>query len=355
MTLAPPEFRRFLDRTVAAKGRAGVLGVVAIEEFAVAWTASAGAADDALFQAGSLSKSVTSAVALELVRRGELELDADIGERLVSWRLPAAGSVTLRELLGHTAGANVPFYPGYPQGEPVPTVTQSLDGVEPAKTAAVVVDPGKAGRFRYSGGGFTIVQQLIEDVTGTPFADVAREVVLEPLGMTASTFAQPPPEPLRAAAAQPGWNLYPECAAAGLWTTPADLARFVCALLAARADRGGGLARETAAAMTAPHARVPVRGQWIVLALLGLEHPPDTGLGLFLNGPRFLNLGGARKGFSVLTGSSEDGAGAVVMTAGFRPPFALEILFELSDVMGWTGLRAPRGRRTSGLLLRALS
>jgi CubicO group peptidase (beta-lactamase class C family) len=353
---APAEFLRFLDQAVAARGRAGVVGVAAIEEFEIAWTAVAGGAEDAVFQAGSLSKSVTSAVALELVRRGQLGLDADVGESLVSWRPPAgAGPVTLRRLLGHTAGANVPFYPGYPQGGPAPTPTQSLDGVEPAKTDAVVIDPRRAGGFRYSGGGFTIVQQLIEDITGTPFAEVAAQAVLEPLGMTRSTFAQPPPEPLRVSAANPDWRLYPECAAAGLWTTPADLARFVCALLAAASGDGGGLARETADAMTTPHARVAVRGQWMVLALLGLELPTGGGLGVFVRGPRCLNLGGAAKGFSALT---EDGSGAIVMTAGFRPAFALGALFELGDAMGQTGLRASRrrvGRRASALLLRALS
>lgn len=350
---------RFLDRAVAGGGRTGVVGVAAIEELEIAWTAAPGGAADAVFQAGSLSKSVTSAVALELVGRGVLELDADVGERLVSWRLPAdAGPVTLRELLGHTAGTNVPFYPGYPQGGPAPTPTQSLDGAEPAQTDAVAVDPRRAGRFRYSGGGYTVIQQLIEDVTGTPLAEVARQVVLEPLGMARSTFAQPPPEPLRASAAGPDWRLYPECAAAGLWTTPVDLARFVCAVLAAAAGRGGGLARETAEAMTTPHARVPVRGQWMLLALLGLELPTDGGLGVFVRGPRLLNLGGAAKGFSALTGSTESGSGAIVMTAGLRPAFALAVLFELADAMGWSGLRASRrgvGRRTSALFLRALS
>lgn len=205
----PAEFLRFLDRELAGKDGCAV-GVAAIEGSEIAWTTAVGGADDTLFQAGSLSKSVASALALELVRRRELDLDADVGARLVSWRLPAGtGPDTLRDLLGHTAGANVTFYPGYVQGEAVPTLAQSLDGVEPARTDGVNVDAAAAGRFRYSGGGFTIVQQLIEDVTGMSFAEAARQMVLEPLGMTRSTFSQPPPEPLLASVAQPEWHVYP--------------------------------------------------------------------------------------------------------------------------------------------------
>jgi len=131
--------------------------VAAIEEFEVAW-AAAGRADDAtLFQAGSLSKSVTSAVALELVERGALDLDSGIGGRLQSLRLQVAvGGATLGDLLGHTSGANVPFYPGYPQDRPVPTLEQSLRGLAPATTPAVNLDAKAVGRFGYSGGGYAV-------------------------------------------------------------------------------------------------------------------------------------------------------------------------------------------------------
>jgi CubicO group peptidase (beta-lactamase class C family) len=302
VTTPPSEFARFLDEAVARRP-SGVVGVAAIESSELAWTAFAGGDDGTLFQAGSLSKTVTSAVTLELVERGELELDD-----------------ALRALLGHTAGANVPFYPGYaPDGE-VPTLAQSLAGVAPSATPAVELDPKAAGSFRYSGGGYSLVQQLIEGTTGRAFADVAKELVLEPVGMTRSTFVQSPP------------RLYPEAAAAGLWTTPADLARFVCALQSGR----------TAEVMTTPHVKLPWRSQWTLLALLGLERPESAGLGLFLRGERFINLGGAANSFSALVGSTRDGTGMVVMTRGFRPPFTLRVLFELE-------------RRPSNLLLRALS
>jgi CubicO group peptidase (beta-lactamase class C family) len=355
VTASLAEVESLLNRTVDRRGSA-VIGIAGIEGCEVAWTTAAGGGEDALFQAGSLSKTVTAAVALELVQRGELDLDTDVNDRLSARSLPCGAGTTLRHLLGHTAGVNVPFCPGYSQGTPVPTLAQSLDGVEPATTPAVAVTQKAIGRFRYSGGGYAVIQQLIEDVSGAPYAEAARHVVFDPLGMARSSFAQPP-EPLRGPA-WADWRFYPEQAAAGLWTTPSDLARFVCALQAALRGDGGGLTKRTAAAMTDLHARLPSRGQWTVLAALGLRSPRHAGLGLFVQGDRFINLGGAAGSFSALTGSIENGTGAVVMTAGCRSPFAVCVLLEIGDARGWTDLRAsPRGirRKASDLLLRTIS
>ena len=356
MTASVPEIERLLDSAVDRSGSA-VIGVAGVEDGEIAWSSAVGGGESALFQAGSLSKTVTAAVVLELAHRGVLNLDSDVNKRLSSWTLPSASGASLRQLLSHTAGVNVPFCPGYAQGAPVPTLAQSLQGVEPATTPPVTVNPKVAARFRYSGGGYAVVQQVIEDVTDEPFAEVARRVVFEPLGMGQSTFAQPP-EPLPTSPAWADWHLYPEQAAAGLWSTPTDLARFVVALNAARQNDGSGLAPETAAAMTTPHAKLPLRGQWTFLRLLGLNFPGHAGLGLFVRDDRFINFGGAAGSSSALTGSTNDGTGAVVMTAGCRSPLAVRLLLEISDARGWTDLRAfPRGarRRASGLALRALS
>jgi CubicO group peptidase (beta-lactamase class C family) len=355
VTASLPEIERIVQRAVEGRGSAAI-GVAGIEDGVVAWTAAAGGGGDATFQAGSLSKSVTAAVALELVHGGELDLDTDVNERLSSWTLPTGAGVSVRHLLGHTAGVNVPFCPGYPQGAPAPSLIQSLDGVEPATTPAVTADPKALGRFRYSGGGYAVVQRLIEDVRSEPFAETARTVVFEPLGMERTSFRQPP-EPLRSPAFA-DWRVYPEQAAAGLWTTPGDLARFVCALLAALRGEAAGLQQETAVAMTTPRAKLPYRGQWTLLGLLGLDFPRNAGLGLFGDGHRFVNFGGAAGSSSALTGSPTTGTGAIVMTAGCRPPLALRLLLEIGDAQGWTDLRAfPPGirRRTSDLVLRALS
>ena len=217
------------------------------------------------FQAASVSKPVAAAVALALVDRGALDLDADVAVSLTSWTLPRGperGAVSLRRLLSHTAGVNVPGFGGYRRGRPVPTLFDVLDGRPPATSDPVrVVEPPGRG-CRYSGGGYTVVQQLVADAAGRPFAEAARDLVLRPLAMDRSTFAPLDPaapdvawSPGHDGTAVPGgWHAYPESAAAGLWTTPTDLARFVAALV--RPGRGGGeaLSPEAAAAMTTEHA-----------------------------------------------------------------------------------------------------
>jgi CubicO group peptidase (beta-lactamase class C family) len=216
-------------------------------EWARAWgEAEAGSgtpADTAtLFQAASISKPVAAIAALRLVEQGRLSLDEDVNARLASWRVPenehtATEKVTLRRLLSHSAGTTVHGFPGYEAGDTVPTVVQILDGQAPANTNPVRVDTVPGGRWRYSGGGYTIAQLLMTDVTGQPFADLMRDQVLRPAGMIHSTYAQPLPADRagRAATAHSGagtpidgkYHTYPEQAAAGLWTTPSDLARLL--------------------------------------------------------------------------------------------------------------------------------
>src|SRR5262245_26289595 len=198
-----------------------------------------------LFQVGSIAKPVFALAVMRLVEQGTLDLDADVNGYLTSWRVPPNGGwqprVTLRQLLSHTAGTTVHGFRGYPASGPWPTPLQVLQGVPPANTPEVIVDlmPGLA--FRYSGGGTTIAQQVVVDVLGRPFPDLMRELILDPLGMADSTFEQPLPAPMaaRAAVAHPltgqplagGANVYPEMAAAGLWTTAADLSRLAIELM----------------------------------------------------------------------------------------------------------------------------
>jgi CubicO group peptidase (beta-lactamase class C family) len=326
-----------------------ICGAAVIEGFGVAWNGGSGGGPDPLFQAGSISKPVTALAALELAARGQADLDGDVNEQLTSWHLPGPHRVSLRQLLGHTAGLGVPFFPGYPQGTSPPALQQVLDGAPPAATPPVRVDPAQHTRFRYSGGGYAVVQQLIADVTGLPFAEAARGLVLEPLGMARSTFAQPLPAGLRPAAARRDWHVYPEAAAAGLWTTPGDLARYVCALQAALAGRPSPVRTETAARLLSPHATLPARGEWSILPLLGMRPPDTCGLGMFLHGgDRFSHIGGAASFFSVLTASRADGTGAVVMTASNAAPFVFRLLRAISDQQGWSGFRQPARNRLHG-------
>lgn len=327
-----------------------VLGVAVIEGSSIAWSRAVGGPPDRLFQAGSISKPVTALAALELAARGQADLDGGVNQQLTSWQLPGSPGVCLRELLRHTAGTGVPFFPGYRPGTDVPALGQVLDGVAPSATPAVRADPARRGRFCYSGGGYAVIQQLITDITGQPFADAARALVLEPLGMTCSTFEQPLPPHRGPAAARPDWHIYPESAAAGLWTTPGDLARFACALQAALAGRPSAIRPQVAAQLLTPHARLPAKGEWNLLPILGVRPPDSCGLGLFLHGDdRFSHIGGAASFFSILTASTRDGTGAVVMTAANPAPFPFRLLRAISEEHGWTGFRQPALKRLHGL------
>jgi CubicO group peptidase (beta-lactamase class C family) len=327
-----------------------VCGVAVIEGSAIAWSHAAGGPPHQLFQAGSISKPVTALAALELAARGQADLDSDVNQQLTSWQLPGSPRVTLRQLLGHTAGTGVPFFPGYRQGTHAPTLAQVLDGVPPSATPPVRSGPATHGSFCYSGGGYAVIQQLITDITGVPFADAARSLILQPLAMTHSTFEQPLPPHQQSAAARPGWHIYPESAAAGLWTTPADLARYACALQAALAGRPSPIRPQVATQFLTPHTPLPPKGAWNLWPLLGLRPPDTSGLGMFLHGSdRFSHAGDTASFFSILTASTTDGTGAVVMTAANLTPFPFRLLRAISHDRGWTGFRQPPRKRLHGL------
>jgi CubicO group peptidase (beta-lactamase class C family) len=217
-----------------------------------------------LFQTASISKSVAAIGALRLVRDGLLDLDAEISTVLHNWHLPRGdyqGEVTLRRLLAHTAGTGVPGFEGYPAQGPFPTLIQMLEGTPPANSPAVrlVAPPGE--QFSYSGGGYQIVQKLMQDVTGEPFAQIMRERVFEPLGMHDSTYA--PLDPAlhdRAASGHvngapiPGKGpVHMESAAGGLWSTPSDLLQLTLEEMRAyRGETGPVLTPELAHAMLTP-------------------------------------------------------------------------------------------------------
>jgi CubicO group peptidase (beta-lactamase class C family) len=277
---------------------------------------------DERLQAGSVSKAIAALTALRLVAVGALDLDSDVNERLESWRLPDGEGVTLRRLLGHTAGLGVPFFPGYADGEPLPALVQVLDGEPPANTSPVRVEQPPGAGFAYSGGGYAVVQQLVEDATGLPFADAAADLVLDPLGMRDSTFFQSRGGPYR----------YPEAAAAGLWSTASDLTRFAIAV-----QRGA----EGTEAMVAPHVELPAEGEWTVLRSLGLEPPDRMGLGLFLSATGwFSHLGGAQGAFSGVFGSLAGGHGVAAMTRGGATPAFFERLLAIATERGWDGFAA---------------
>jgi CubicO group peptidase (beta-lactamase class C family) len=192
-----------------------------------------------LFQAASISKPVTAMGALLLVQQGKLSLDEDVNTYLKSWKVPenkftTTEKVTLRRLLSHTAGTSVHGFAGYDEHDEIPTTVEILRGKKPIVNSGLVKVTSVPGtQHKYSGGGTTIVQLLIEDITGEKFDVWMKRNILVPFGMTSSTFEQPLNKESRKHAATGYYqngkhvvHVYPEKAAAGLWTTPTDLAKF---------------------------------------------------------------------------------------------------------------------------------
>lgn len=288
-----------------------------------------------LFQAASISKPVAAAGVLRLVEEGQLSLDGNVNDRLQSWRLPgneytAERPITLRNLLTHTAGLTVHGFPGYTSGETVPTAVGVLEGA--GNTDPVRADTIPGAHWRYSGGGYTVAQVLTQDVTDEAFAAVMEREVLDPLGMYRSTYVQPLPDRLEDAAAvahhddgtpvEGRWHTYPEQAAAGLWTTPTDLARFALGVRDAyRGAPGAFLEQGTGRDMLTVH-----MGNW------GLG-PQVVGTGDSL---RFSH-GGSNAGYRtyfVLYPATGDGA-AVMTNSDAGRALMMEVVRAIADVYGW--------------------
>jgi CubicO group peptidase (beta-lactamase class C family) len=213
-----------------------------IDQDKIAFTRAygAGVTPETLYQAASVSKFVAAVGAMRLVEAGQIELDQDVNDKLTSWKVPTNGfdhKVTLRGLLSMTGGIGVPGFVGYELGAPLPNLTQILYGVPPANSppVTVIADPGSA--YHYSGGGYEIAEALMIDAGKTPFPELMAELVLKPTGMGRSTFVQPLPADLTGDAAgghyadgknlEGGYRVCPEHAAAGLWSTPTDLATLL--------------------------------------------------------------------------------------------------------------------------------
>jgi CubicO group peptidase (beta-lactamase class C family) len=224
------------------------VSVAVINDFEIEWARGFGLCDsrykrqvttNTLFQAGSISKPIFALGIMRLVQEGRLSLDEDVDDYLSTWHIPTNEGwrprLTLRQLLSHTSGLTVHGFPGYQISEPLPSVAQILNGESPANTVRVEVNILPGLQFRYSGGGITVAQQALVDLLKKPFPQIMREMVFGPLGLANSTYEQSLPEQWakRAATAHPSkgiplrgkHHVYPEMAAAGLWTTPTDLAR----------------------------------------------------------------------------------------------------------------------------------
>ncbi|MEU4424392.1 serine hydrolase domain-containing protein [Actinoplanes sp. NPDC024001] len=216
---------------VPGRDRVPSIGVAVGDRDGAVWTAG----DDLLFPACSISKHVAAFGTLRLVADATLDLDADVNAYLSAWQLPGGGTVTVRQVLSHTAGLTKNWFPGYAVGEPLPTLQQILRGEPPANTPAVRRELPPGSQFRYSGSHYAVLEQLLTDVTGTPFDTLMAALVLDPVGMVDSSFDQRFPYEHEERAARGhaggvpvpgGWHTQPERAGAGLWSTPADLVRL---------------------------------------------------------------------------------------------------------------------------------
>ncbi len=330
------------------------VSVAVIKDFRIHWAKAYGVADvstgrpvrpDTPFQAASISKPVTALAAMRLVQDGKFSLDDDANRHLKGWRIPEGPftrpqPVTPRSLKSHTSGADAGVgFPGYDPAAPRPSVVQILDGASPSNVGKVTFARPPYAAYKYSGGAVTLMQLLVTDVTGEDFAALMQARVLGPLGMADSSFEQPPPEPrtARLAHAHNGqgshgaapWHIYPEQAAAGLWTTPSDLARLVIEVQeAARGPKGKVLSQASAREMTAPVGTGPYAVGFAV---------EQRGQGWYFS------HGGSNWGFRCsLVGHVRKGYGVVVMTNGDAGGGVIaEIEARVASAYGWDSLDKP--------------
>ena len=331
------------------------LAIAVVKDFQVEWSKGYGVRDsrtgapvteDTLFQVASITKCMGAVVALRLVQDGILDLDKDVNGYLKSWKVPdneftRVEKVTIRRLLSHTAGLTVSGFRGYAEGEAVPTILQVLDGLPPANNAPVRVDRVPGSAFRYSGGGYTVLQLLLEDVTGRPLPKLVAEYIFKPAGMTRSTFC-PPCDGSPASQTSMGHSLDGAgnvttfkgyaflkggSTCCELWTTATDLARFTVAIQRAlRGERGSILSREMAQAMITP------------------EKGGPTGLGFFVRRSGesiYFNHDGGNIGFSArIIGHPERGYGlAVTINSDSASSLLSELTMAVAAAYGWEGIQ----------------
>lgn len=342
------------------------VSVAVIDNGAIAWARGYGVREagtenpvtiDTLFQAASISKPVAALVVLRLVEQKALELDEDVNRKLRSWKLPESEltekrNVSLRLLLSHRAGLT--DYAGFREAapsQPRPTLREILE-TDNWTPAPIRVGSAPGSRFVYSGGGYCLMEQLLEDVSGQPFPTLAHELVLKPLEMDGSTFDQdvPPQRRDRVAVGHQmngkklpqNWNLYPATSAAGMWTTPSDLARFAMELQ--KVKTGGHPSVLSPAMMTE---MLSIQGpeddrESKAIAIkegFSEQPPPSWGLGVGLIGrpaTRFFHTG-SNPGYQCeLQAYLNGGQGAVIMTNGAQGwRLAREILWAIAREYQW--------------------
>ena len=330
------------------------VSIAVVKDFQVHWAKAYGAADVATgravetstrFQAASISKPVTAMAAMRLAQEHRLDLDADVNTMLASWKVPESPHsrgrpVTPRSLFSHTSGADDGFgFPGYDPATPRPTVVQVLNGQAPSNLGPVLFARPPFQGYKYSGGGVTVMQLALTEITKQPFAAFMNATVLGPLKMASSSFEQPPPPEVtsqlsrahdgQGRAMDAAWHVYPEQAAAGLWTTATDLARFIIEVqTAVRGPAGAVLSQASAKEMTSP---------------VGVG-PYGVGLAVDQRGEGwYFSHGGSNWGFQAdIVGHLRKGYGIAIMTNGDRGRALInEIEARVAAAYDWDTLDKP--------------
>jgi CubicO group peptidase (beta-lactamase class C family) len=339
-----------LEKQMAAYGIKGV-SVVVIKDYKIDWAKGYGWADveekrpvtvNTRFQAASISKSLNSMGLLKLVEQKKIALDDDINKYLKTWKFPYDSlshnkKITLQNLLSHTAGLSVHGFRGYEYDDTIPTITQILDGKKPANSPAIrsLFEPSQ--KFQYSGGGTTITQLLVTDITGMRYEDYMKRNVLDPIGMSNSFFNQPPPTGTpelatayysNGKAVKGKYHIYPEQAAAGLWTTPTDLAKYI---IESQLEYEGKSSKVLSPAMMRTRMTPYIDN--------------SAALGVFIfekNGVKWFNHNGGNEAFLCNSfGSLQGGNGVVVMVNSDRFDIIPEISNSVATVYGWKGFYTP--------------
>lgn len=351
--VAGEDVRRPIAERLAHYGCPGLAAAV-LDDGQVVWSGGFGVTEQGgrpvdaqtVFSGASISKPLTAVLVMQQVERGVLDLDADVNRFLRGWQVPDSAytrqqPVTLRHLLSHRAGTTVHGFGGQPPGSALPATLDTLLGRPPANTPPVTVDKTPGGSVRYSGGGYTVAQLLLEESTGRGFAELAQTMIFEPLGMHSSTFAVPVPDPIVARTAcghdasgkpLPGrLSVCAQAGAGGVHVTAADYARFMGAFRDAWLGRHNALLKPTSA-------------QAMVQASAGHEF----GLGWrVLGSGNTLRIahGGSNEGYQCETTCHlPTGRGAVVLTNAVSGAMLYwEVLNTLAELGEWPGfLRAPK-------------
>ena len=248
------------------------------------------------FQAASISKPLTALLVVKLAEEKKLDLNKDVNLYLKDYKVVdkkgKETKVTLKQILSHTAGLNVSGFPGYAANKKIPSIDQILNGTKPCNTEKIFVkyNPGK--KYAYSGGGYIVLQKIIEEVTKKKFEKIMKEKIFKPLKMNNSDYK------IRKSKK---FKIYPEKAAAGLWTTTEDLSKFLIEIQLSYVGKSNKILKKK----TIKQILTPIiNAEWNYM-----------GVGFFIskNKKNFYHSGHNYKHRGFLKGSLKKGNGLIIM------------------------------------------